>query len=286
LFAHDLSGKPLHTFPDHGRAAARPHRAKGEATSNFQENLSRSLSRDSRGADRTEQDRLQRAAVVGQLVGGIVHDFNNVLTVITGMIDILAQAVADEPQLAGAARLIDQAAERGALLTSRLLAFARGQPAAPRAIDVAALLDEASRLLRPTLRGVEVAMARPADAPPALADPGELMAAILSLAILARDAMPEGGKLVFGAGAACASSGLAHARACEASESVVITVDAHGYGEVAQHTERIFTDLGMARDFITRAGGRLDLCASIGKSARIEIVLPGVAQEAGWLAES
>ena len=275
-------GEPLHTFPDRALAAAMPHQAKGEATSNFEESLSRSFPG---GADRTEQDRLQRAAIVGQLVGGIVHDFNNVLTVITGMIDILSQAVADEPQLAGAARLIDQAATRGALLTSRLLAFARGRPAAPREIAMAALLDEASRLLRPTLCGVEVTITAPIDAPSALADPGQVMAAILSLAIIARDAMPEGGKLIFGAGAARATNRLAQARACEADETVVITVDAHGYGEVAQHAERIFTDIGMARDFITQAGGRLDLCASAGKSARVEIVLPGLAQEARWLAD-
>jgi signal transduction histidine kinase len=248
------------------------HRAKGEATSDFQESLPLSFPR---GADRTEQDRLQRAAIVGQLVGGIVHDFNNVLTVITGMIDILAEAVADKPQLAGAARLIDQAAARGALLTSRLLAFARSGPAAPREIDVAALLDEASRLLRPTLRGVEVAMTMPVDAPPALADTGGVMAAILSLAVLARDAMPEGGKLVFGVGA-CASDRRAHARARQAGENVVITVDAHGYGEVAQHAERILTDVGMARDFVTRAGGRLDVCASTGGFARVEIALPAL----------
>jgi C4-dicarboxylate-specific signal transduction histidine kinase len=209
-----------------------------------------------------------------------------VLTVITGMIDILAQAVADEPQLAGAARLIDQAAARGALLTSRLLAFAPGQPAAPREIDMAALLDEATRLLRPALRGVEVAMTTPADAPPAFADPGQLMAAILCLAIVAREAMPEGGKIIFGAAAARASNRSAHARACDAGETVVITVDAHGYGEVAQHAERIFTDIGMARDFITQAGGRLDPCASTGQFARIEIALPGVAPEARWLADS
>jgi len=272
-------------LPEQGAAAiaASAHRAKGEATSNFQESLPSSLSR---GADRTEQDRLQRAAIVGQLVGGIAHDFNNVLTVIIGMIDILAEAVADEPQLAVAARLIDQAAARGALLTSRLLAFTRGRPAAPSEIDTAALLDEATRLLRPTLRGVDVALSTPVDAPPALADPGQLMAAILSLAIAARDAMPEGGKLIFGAGAGRASDRLAPARACETAATVVITVDAHGYGEVAQHAERIFTDIGMARDFIAQAGGRLDPCASTRSFARIEIVLPGVAQAARWLADS
>jgi signal transduction histidine kinase len=69
-------------------------------------------------AEAARAERLQRAAIVGQLIDGILHDFNNVLTVIMGMIDLLAPAVADEPQLAGAARLIDEAAARGAALTA------------------------------------------------------------------------------------------------------------------------------------------------------------------------
>ena len=148
-------------------------------------------------AEAAQAERLQRAAIVGQLIDGILHDFNNVLTVIMGMVDLLAPAVADEPQLAGAARLIDEAATRGAALTARLLAFARGQPAEPRKVDVVRLFDEAVRLLRPTLGGIEVIVATHAQAQTALADPGQLMAAILSLAITAHNAMPEGGKLVF-----------------------------------------------------------------------------------------
>jgi signal transduction histidine kinase len=91
--------------------------------------------------------------IVGQLTGGVVHDFNNILTVITGTIEILAEAVADRPELAAIARLIDEAASRGANLTSHLLAFARGQPSQPRDVDVNALLLDAARLLRPTLGG-------------------------------------------------------------------------------------------------------------------------------------
>jgi signal transduction histidine kinase len=130
---------------------------------------------------------------VGQLAGGILHDFYNVLTVITGMIDILAEAVAAEPQLAAAAKLIDEAAIRGAALSSRLLAFARGRPSQPCAVDVNALLAEAGRLLRPTLGGIEIAMVTAEGLPPALADAGQLMAAVLSLSIAARNAMNFGG---------------------------------------------------------------------------------------------
>jgi signal transduction histidine kinase len=141
-------------------------------------------------SDEAQRDGLQRVAIVGQLAGGILHDFNNVLTVITGMIDILAEAVADEPQLAAIAKLIDEAAMRGAALTAHLLGFARGRPSQPRAVELNALLADAVRLSRATLVGIELDVA--ADIPMAMTDPGQLMAAVLSLAIAARNAMPEG----------------------------------------------------------------------------------------------
>ena len=93
----------------------------------------------------------QKMDAIGQLTGGVAHDFNNVLTVITGTIGILADAVADRPELAAITKLIDDAAERGAQLTKHLLAFARKQPLQPREIDVNALTLEAAKLLHPTL---------------------------------------------------------------------------------------------------------------------------------------
>ena len=79
---------------------------------------------------------------IGQLTGGIAHDFNNILTVITGTIEILASPVDDRPQYAAIAKMIDQAAERGAELTRHLLAVARKQPLRPRETDVNALIVE------------------------------------------------------------------------------------------------------------------------------------------------
>ena len=233
--------------------------------------------------DEAQRDRLQRAAIVGQLAGGILHDFNNVLTVITGMIDIPAGAVADEPQLAAIAKLIDQAATRGAALTAHMLAFARGRPSQPRDVDLNALLADAVRLLRPTLGGIELGVAAIADIPRALADPGQLMAAVLSLAITARNAMPQGGRLVFSAGRAQTPKRLAHAS--EGDGAVMISIDAHGYAEVAGHHEQIFSDIDTALDFIARCGGRLEICAASGQGARAEILLPTCAAEAPWLAE-
>ena len=89
----------------------------------------------------------ERMEIVGRLTGGIVHDFNNILTVITGTIGILAEAVADRPDLAAIAGLIDQAAARGADLTAHVLAFTHGQPSQSCEVDVNALLGDAARLL-------------------------------------------------------------------------------------------------------------------------------------------
>ncbi len=229
--------------------------------------------------------RAQRAAIVGQLTGGVLHDFNNVLTVITGMIEILSEAVADEPQLAAVAKLIDEAATRGAALTARLLSFARGQPSEPREVDLAALLDDAIRLLRPTLGGVDVAMEAAPDLPPAFADPGQITGAILGLAIAARNAMPEGGRLAVGVVVALAEDRLAHARAGEPEDAVAITVVAHGYGELADHPERIFSDIEIARDFIASSGGRLVIPAPSCANAALRIVLPKAGSAQSWLAD-
>ena len=109
---------------------------------------------------------------VGQLTGGVAHDFNNILTVITGTIGILAEAVADQPELAAIAKLIDEAAERGAKLTRHLLAFARKQPLQPVELDVNALVLEAAKLLRPTLgEHIEITPLLADDAWTALVDP-------------------------------------------------------------------------------------------------------------------
>jgi signal transduction histidine kinase len=224
-------------------------------------------------------DRVLRAAIVGQLAVGILHDFNNVLTVITGTIDILAEAVADRSELAAIAKLIDQAAMRGAALTSHLMAFARGLPAEPIEIDVGALLRDASRLLRPALGGIEVAITTSAQAPRALADPAQLMAATLSVAVAARDAMPDGGRLVISVEAAGdrASSG--------AADDVAIVFNAHGYGDVAERAEQFFTGVAIAEDFLAPGGGCVIICASTGANARAEIHLPKAAVEPAWLAD-
>ena len=150
------------------------------------------------------EDRIRHAEkmeAVGQLTGGIAHDFNNILTVITGTIEILAEAVADKPQLAAITKMIDEAASRGAELTQHLLAFARKQPLQPRETDINTLIIDTAKLLRPTLgEQIEIESVFEDDVCVATVDPNQLTTAMLNLALNARDAMPNGGKLILETG--------------------------------------------------------------------------------------
>jgi signal transduction histidine kinase/CheY-like chemotaxis protein len=147
-------------------------------------------------ANEAQVRQAQKMEAVGQLTGGVAHDFNNILTVITGTIEILAEAVKDRPHLVQITDMISAAAARGADLTRHLLAFARRQPLQPRNTDVNALVIDAARLLRPTLgEQIEIESMLAHDSVPALIDPSQLTTAILNLALNARDAMPNGGKL-------------------------------------------------------------------------------------------
>ena len=134
---------------------------------------------------------------VGQLTGGIAHDFNNMLTVITGTIEILADAVADKPQLAAIAKLIDEAADRGADLTRHLLAFARKQPLQPRETDINELMMETDEAAAADAgrAGRDRSRCSSRDAGRPWSIRRQLTTALLNLALNARDAMPDGGKL-------------------------------------------------------------------------------------------
>ena len=211
--------------------------------------------------------RARRMEIVGQLTGGVVHDFNNILTVISGTIDLLAEAVADRPDLAAITTLISEAAARGASLTSNLLAFSCGQPSQPRDVDVASLLADAARLLRPTL-GEQIAISsKPvAGVQLVLADHSQLMAAILHLAILARDAMPRGGELGFEAGRADLE--------ISAEDFVMIAVSASGYGSIADHPDPAFADLGVVEDIVGQSGGHLEVRSEAGGGTSVRIYLP------------
>src|SRR6202011_2496192 len=140
----------------------------------------------------------QKMGAVGQLTGGIAHDFNNLLTGIVGSLDLL-QTRLDQGRTDNVARYINAAmtsANRAAALTHRLLAFARRQPLVPTSVDVKRLVMSLEDLLRRTIgETIDLQIAASGDLWSTLCDPNQLESALLNLAINARDAMPDGGRL-------------------------------------------------------------------------------------------
>ncbi|MDE2062746.1 MAG: PAS domain S-box protein, partial [Bradyrhizobium sp.] len=232
----------------------------------------------------------QKMDAIGQLTGGVAHDFNNILTVITGTIGILADAVAEDPQLSAIAKMIDDAAERGASLTKHLLAFARKQPLQPREIDVNALVIETIKLLRPTLgEHVQINPQLSANAWSALVDPNQLTTAILNLSLNARDAMPSGGKLVIETGNVHLDEGYAAMnRDVVVGNYVMVAVSDTGTGISPDNLDRVFdpffttkevgkgTGLGLSMvfGFIKQSNGHIKIYSEVGHGTTVKIYLP------------
>jgi signal transduction histidine kinase len=235
----------------------------------------------------------QKMEAVGQLTGGVAHDLNNILTVITGTIEILAEAVADRPDLAAIARMIDEAAARGADLTMRLLAFARKQPLQPREVDVNSLVMETAKLLRPTLgERVEVNMVLAGDAPRALIDPSQLTNAILNLALNARDAMADGGKLTIETSNVVLDDAYAAMNSeVNAGNYVMVAVTDSGHGIPADILDHVFEPffttkdidkgsglgLSMVYGFVKQSNGHIKIYSEVGHGTTARIYLPQAA---------
>jgi PAS domain S-box-containing protein len=233
---------------------------------------------------------VQKMDAVGQLTGGIAHDFNNILTVITGTIGILSEAVADRPQLVAIAKMIDEAAERGASLTKHLLAFARRQPLQPREIDVNALVLETAKLLHPTLgEHIEIAPKLAVDAWTALVDPNQLTTAVLNLSLNARDAMPTGGKLTLETNNVYLDEGYAALNSEVAvGNYVMVAVSDTGTGIPAANLEKVFdpffttkevgkgTGLGLSMvfGFVKQSNGHIKIYSEEGHGTTVKLYLP------------
>jgi PAS domain S-box-containing protein len=243
----------------------------------------------------------QKMDAIGQLTGGIAHDFNNILTVITGTIEILAGAVADQPQYAAIAKMIDQAADRGADLTQHLLAFARKQPLRPRDTDVNALIRDTTKLLRASLgEQIEIETALEEDAWPALVDGSQLSTSLLNLAVNARDAMANGGKLTLETGNTYLDEAYARSQGeVRPGPYVMIAVSDNGTGIPAAIRDKVFepffttkgtgkgTGLGlsMVYGFVKQSGGHIRIYSEEGCGTTVKLYLPRAAAEAAPTAD-
>ena len=277
---------------------SRRPRTFGDDEVRFLESLSNLLATSLQRAESEEAlNHAQRLESVGQLTGGIAHDFNNLLTVIQGNLQVLEElpALASDgyaQQLVGAAA---RASRRGAELTGKLLAFSRRQVLQPSAVDVNALLDSLADMLRRTLdQRIRIEVEAPDACPPCLADPGQLESALLNIAINARDAMPEGGRLVFRA-TPCAqlpddvrADGDNDTQA--GSAYVALSIGDSGTGMADDVKERAFepffttkgaghgTGLGLSTvyGFVAQSKGAIVIDSALGRGTTITLYIPSL----------
>ena len=234
----------------------------------------------------------QKMEAIGQLTGGVAHDFNNILTVILGTTEILEEVAAARPDIVALAKIIDEAAARGGDLTQRLLAFARKQPLQPREVDVSSLVIEAAKMLRPTLGArVEVMTRFAGDTSLALIDPGQLNQAIVNLALNARDAMPDGGRLTIETrNVVIDSRGARIHGGISAGKYVMVAVTDSGHGMSADILEHVFEPffttkdvdkgsglgLSMVYGFVKQSNGHINIDSEVDRGTTVRIYLPSV----------
>lgn len=236
----------------------------------------------------------QKMEAIGQLTGGIAHDFNNMLTGIIGGINLAKRRIASG-RLDEVGRFMDAAtdsAHRAAALIARLLAFSRRQTLDATSLDVAAQLDATKELLDRTLPetiAIEVKVA--ADVGYVMADANQLESALLNLAINARDAMPDGGRLTITVQRCVISA--AESEGLEPGSYVVIAVDDTGVGMPPEIREKAFepffttkpigqgTGLGLSMiyGFAQQSGGQVRIESAVGRGTSIRLYLPSTTND-------
>jgi len=233
----------------------------------------------------------QKMEAIGRLTGGIAHDFNNLLQVVLASAEMMADEeipLSPQDQRAMAATVC-QAAERGANLTRRLLSFSRQQDIEAASVDVNALVRDMKRMLERTL-GEDIAIETVlADTPwPVWADGAQLEAAILNLAVNARDAMPAGGRLVIETANVVLDEDYAVRAGVAAGDYVAVSVSDTGCGMAPEVMARVFepffttkevgkgTGLGlpMVYGFVRRSGGHVRVYSDVGIGTTVRLYFP------------
>jgi two-component system, cell cycle sensor histidine kinase and response regulator CckA len=250
--------------------------------------------------DVTERRRLeeqlrhsQKMESIGRLAGGVAHDFNNLLTVILGYCELLATRFERQPRAQREMQEIRHAAERAASLTRQLLAFSRKQILMPEVLNLGRVVHELSSLVERLIgEDVEVSLSIAPDLGLVAADPGQMEQVLMNLAVNARDAMPEGGKLLFeltnvDIDEACSSQHLD----LRPGSYVMLAVADSGVGMTPEVRKRIFdpffttkeagkgTGLGLStvHGIVNQSGGSIWVYSEPGRGTTFKIYLPRVA---------
>jgi signal transduction histidine kinase/ActR/RegA family two-component response regulator len=229
---------------------------------------------------------MQKMESLGQLTGGVAHDFNNLLMAVLGNLELLKKRLPENPALT---RLVDGAitgAERGASLTKRMLAFARRQELKPATVQLSSLVEGMEEMLRRSLGPtISIEANVSATLPPVRVDPHQLELALLNLALNARDAMPEGGRLTI---AAHREEGNVLVPGLSSGEYVSILVTDSGSGmdepTLKRATEPFFTTKGvgkgtglglpMVHGLVAQSGGAMRIASQVGQGTSIRLWLP------------
>jgi PAS domain S-box-containing protein len=244
----------------------------------------------------------QKMEAIGNLTGGMAHDFNNMLGVIIGSLDLAGPLVANNSEVAELVQEAIDAALSGAELTRRLLAFARQQPLRPEHIEPNKLVSDIVQLLRRTLgQNIEITLDLADDLWPVVADPAQLEASLTNLANNARDAMPNGGKLLITTVNRHLNAEYAAAHVeMTPGDYVAIEVTDTGIGIAAEVIERIFepfyttkelgkgTGLGLSMvfGFIRQSGGHINVYSEPGVGSTLRLYLPRMVAKHEAAAES
>jgi PAS domain S-box-containing protein len=232
----------------------------------------------------------QRLQAIGQLTGGIAHDFNNLLAVILGTSELMEERSKSDPALRRTVEQIAAAAERGAALTQRLLAFSRRQALRPSETDLNGLVRDLQPLLEGTL-GEKIAIeSRLApDLARTLIDPNQVESALLNLAINARDAMPEGGRLTIETRNTVIQPGDSiRSDSMQPGAYVVLSVTDTGVGMTQEVRARAFEPFFTTKDvgkgsglglstiygFARQSAGHVSIDSELGKGTAVHIYLP------------
>ncbi|WP_394440455.1 PAS domain S-box protein [Sphingobium naphthae] len=229
----------------------------------------------------------QKMDAIGKLTGGVAHDFNNLLAVIVGSLDLARMRLASGGEVE---RFLDNAmaaAERGATLTQRMLAFARRQELKLQSVDCLGLVQGMADMLQSTIGpSVTIDTLFPGNLPPAYADPAQLELALLNLAVNARDAMPEGGRIIIEASEMLTAEGALPGLGAGAYVKLSVVDDGEGMDEATLERagEPFFTTKGvgkgtglglsMVHGFAEQCGGALTIESVVGLGTTVSLWLP------------
>jgi len=257
--------------------------------------LNRNLEARVREAVKEREDAQERAKhaqhmqALGQIAGGVAHEFNNILQAVQGGVQVIENRAADPASVRKFARIVMKSSERGSVITNRLLSFARRSAFRTEPIAPAAMLDAIRDVLEHTLGGqVAVRVQLRPNLPDVIADKGELEAALVNLATNARDAMPGGGTLTLEARLETVEAAGIHPAALKPGRFVRLIVRDHGTGMdpviLARAAEPFFTTkppgtgtglgLPMAKGFAEQSGGGLAIESEPGRGTTVTLWLP------------